>query len=170
MDSRKYLTAEERESLETSMMSRLETDTRNATLFLLALHSGGRASEVLALEWNQINTLNGEIHINTLKGGKPRTVIVPKSVRSALELLRTLSPARPFEISYKRLNALWNQYRPAKKTFHALRHTFAIRAYERTKDLRFVMYALGHRNIQNTMIYAEYSYTSSEFKKMMRIR
>jgi len=170
MDSRKYLTTEEREHLESSLISRIDNDTRNATLFLLALHSGGRASEVLALEWNQINTVTGEVHINTLKGGKPRTVIVPKPVRGALELLKSLSPTRPFEISYKRLNALWNLYRPAPKTFHALRHTFAIRAYERTKDLRFVMYALGHRNIQNTMIYAEYSYTSSEFRKMMRIR
>lgn len=39
-------------------------------------------------------------------------------------------------------------------TFHALRHTFAMRIYAATKDLSLVQRMLGHRSIQSTEVYA----------------
>lgn len=170
MDSRKFLSTEEREHLETVLRDRLESDARNCTMILTALHSGARAMELLNLSWSDVNTKTGEIYLATLKGGRPRPVVVPKLVREALESLKASSPERPFNISYPRLVEIWNLYRPERKPFKSLRHSFAMRAYERTRDIRFVQRALGHRSIQNTMIYLEYEYDSQEFKKLMRVR
>jgi integrase/recombinase XerC len=66
-----------------------------------------------------------------------------------------------------RLYQIWQFYRPVPKKFHALRHTFAIELYQKTKDLRLVQVALGHRNITNTMIYADYIYSQQELKKLI---
>lgn len=170
MDSRKYLSADEREALESTLSERIESNTRDCAMILTALHTGARASELLALTWDDIDTRKGSIQIKTLKGGNPREVIIPKAVRRALDLLREQSPKRPFAVSYSRLTEIWHLYRPARKPFHSLRHSFAMRAYDRSKDIRFVKYALGHRNIQNTMVYADHAYSISEFKKLMRIR
>ena len=38
-------------------------------------------------------------------------------------------------------------------TFHTLRHWKATMEYAKTKDILHVMQLLGHRNIQNTLIY-----------------
>lgn len=170
MDSRKFLSPEEREHLEAFLTARLDTDVRNATMLLTALHSGARPVELLSLEWSDINIQTGEIYLATLKGGKPRPVVVPRVAREALARLKTLSPARPFDISYARLVVIWHEYRPVEKPLRCLRHTFGVRAYSRTKNIHFVQRALGHRSIANTMIYLEYDYSMSEFKKLMRVR
>lgn len=170
MDSRKFLSTEERERLEEFLKSQLETDTRNAAMILTALHSGARAMELLSLTWPEINTETGEIFLATLKGGRPRSIVVPKFVREALLKLKLAAPEKPFNISYQRLAEIWNMYRPGVKTFRSLRHSFALRAYERTKDIHFVQRAMGHRSIANTMVYLDYSYSASEFKKLMRVR
>jgi integrase/recombinase XerC len=53
------------------------------------------------------------------------------------------------------------------KKLHGLRHTFAIRLYKKTKDIRLVQVALGHRNITNTMVYADYAYSQQELRKLI---
>jgi site-specific recombinase XerD len=40
-----------------------------------------------------------------------------------------------------------------KQHFHTLRHTCGVDLYGATTDLRFVMHWLGHKQIQNTVIY-----------------
>lgn len=170
MDARKFLSAEERAHLETMLIARLDTDLRNAAMFLTALHTGARANELLGLEWTDINVETGEVYLATLKGGRPRPVVVPRVVRDALARLKALAPERPFNISYQRLAELWTAYRPVPKPFRALRHTFAMHAYRRTKDIHFVQRALGHRSISNTLIYMDYEYSTAQYKKMLRIR
>ena len=72
-----------------------------------------------------------------------------------------------FPISYNRLRQIWQLYRPVHKKFHCLRHTFAIQLYKKTKDVRLLQMALGHRNIVNTMIYADYVYSREELRKLI---
>jgi integrase/recombinase XerC len=170
MNSRKFLSDAEREHLETSLRERIETDTRNAVAILTALYSGTRASELLALDWSDINIETGEVMLKTLKRGRERAVVVPRFVRDGLKRLKALSPERPFDLSYNRLGEIWRLYRPCAKPFHSLRHSFAMRVYDKTKDIRFTQRALGHRNIQNTMVYADYAYSAAEFKRIMRVR
>lgn len=170
MDGSKFLSQDERDQLETLLKDGVVSDLRNAAMLLTALHSGARAQELLALEWNDIDFKSGEIRLATLKGGKPRHIVVPKFVREALARLRESSPVKPFAISYQRLVEIWHLYRIVQKPFKSLRHSFAMRCYERTKDIRFVQHAMGHRSISNTMIYLEYQYSTQEFKKLMRVR
>lgn len=170
MDSRKFLTDDERATLEASLRARLETDTRNVVMILTALYTGARASELLALTWNDVNTRTGGIKITTLKGGRQRGVKVPKFLRAGLERLKAMSPARPFDLSYNRLGEIWREYRTCQKPLHALRHTFAVDTYTETRDVHFTMRALGHRNIQNTMIYTDLDCDEAEFGKRMRVR
>ena len=42
-----------------------------------------------------------------------------------------------------------------KITFHTLRHWKATMEYAKTKDILHVMKMLGHRNIQNTLLYTQ---------------
>ena len=170
MNSTKYLTDAERIGLETYLRERIETDTRNAAMLLVALHSGARASELLDLTWADLNLETGTTLISTLKGGLPREVVLPRFVVRALVQLKVQSPSKPFDLSYNRLGEIWREYRPAPKPFHSLRHTFAMRAYDKTKDIRFVQRALGHKSITNTMVYADHAYSAKEFKKLMRVR
>ena len=72
-----------------------------------------------------------------------------------------------FPISYPRLVQIWQHYRPVHKKFHSLRHTFAIELYKKTKDIRLLQMALGHRNIANTMIYADYVYSQTELRRLL---
>lgn len=170
MDSRKFLSQAEVEHLDSLLRSRLDDSPRDTTMLLLALYSGARASELLAVEWRDINTDNGEVFIKTLKGGRPRPVVVPKFLRVALARLRELSPERPFPISYNRLGEIWREWRPVDKPFHSLRHTFAMQVLRKTGNVHFVQRTLGHRSINSTMVYLDYEYTSTEFRKMMRVR
>lgn len=171
MNPLKFLTEDERDHLESFLKARIDTDTRNAMIILTALHSGARPNELLGITWDDVNTETGEIFLRTLKGGRPRAVVVPSFVRDGLRRLKAMSPERPFDISYSRLTEVWHMYRPSRlKPFKCLRHSFAMRAYDRTKDVRFVQRALGHRSITNTMIYLEYEYTAKEYKKLMRVK
>ena len=170
MNSLKFLTDAERLHLETTMRERLETDTRNAALLLFSLHTGARAEEVLGVQWQDLNLESGTVLIRTLKGGENRELPLPRWILKPLSILKTSSPLKPFDLSYNRFGEIWREYRPCVKPLHSLRHTFAMRLYERRKDIRLVQYALGHRNIQNTMIYANYSYSVSELRKAIGMR
>jgi hypothetical protein len=45
--------------------------------------------------------------------------------------------------------------RIAKVTFHSVRHRYATTLFHATKNLPLVQRRLGHRNINNTLIYIE---------------
>jgi integrase/recombinase XerC len=139
-------------------------------MLLALLYTGARASELLALEWSDVNLETGEVFIRSLKHGRPRSVVLPRFLLKPLAGLKIDGQARLFALSYNRLGEVWRLYRPVPKPLHCLRHTYAMWIYERTKDIRFTQRALGHKNIQNTMVYADYAYTAAEYKRIMRIR
>ncbi len=170
MDSRKYLTDTECDILEVNLRARLDTETRDAAMILTALHSGARASELLALQWSDINLETGALYIQTLKGGAARAVYIPKFLLIALARLKTLSPARPFAISYNRFGEIWREYRPVAKPLHSLRHTFAMKDYRVTKDIRHTQRALGHRSVINTMVYADCANYEAQSKRVARAK
>ena len=70
-----------------------------------------------------------------------------------------------FKITYIRFYQIWKDYRPCNKGIHSLRHTFALNLYKKTKDIRIVQQALGHRSLNSTLIYQSYQYTISELRK-----
>jgi integrase len=140
--------------------------SRDAVLLDVLLHTGGRAQEVLNLNVEDLNLHSGTVLIRGLKGSRDREIPLPMALLCRLESILPAS-GRIFPISYQRLYQIWDHWKPCKKKLHSLRHTFAIELYRRTRDLRLVQMALGHKSINNTMVYADYIYTQEELKKLL---
>ena len=171
INKNKYLLDNERERLEYLLKSHLCSDKRNAVVLFLALYTGARAQEVLNIKFADLDHQEEAVLIKGLKGSNDREIPLPpwlfKELTKLSPRLNTSENQRLFPISYNRLRQIWQIYRPVHKKLHSLRHSFAIRLYKKTKDLRLVQVALGHRNITNTMVYADYIYTQEELKKLI---
>ena len=164
LNRNKYLLDPEYERLDTILKSFMDRDPRNCLLLTLALQTGARAQELLNIEATDLNDFEQSLFIRGIKGSNDRELpLRPQLFNQIKKALPEQGPL--FPISYPRLYQVWQNYRPVPKKFHSLRHTFAIRLYRKTKDIRLVQVALGHRNITNTMIYADYLYSQQEFRK-----
>ncbi|NJL24091.1 MAG: site-specific integrase [Calothrix sp. SM1_5_4] len=168
LNKNKYLLEPEAERLHYILDSFQHKDPRNCTLLWLLLHTGGRAQEILNLRVEDLNTYDETVFIRGIKGSNDRELpVAPWLFKRLLQEIGHAENNTLFPISYNRLRQIWDHYRPVHKKLHALRHTFAIRLYKKTKDLRLVQVALGHRNITNTMIYADYVYSQQELRKLI---
>lgn len=169
LNKNKYLLDPEVERLERQLEASFTENSRDCLILHLAVRTGARASELLELRHADLNSYDATVFIRGIKGSNDRELPLPPLL---FERLYRYSEATPkneglFPIGYHRLRQIWDWYRPVPKKFHSLRHTFAIRLYRKTKDLRLVQVALGHRNITNTMIYADYVYSQQELKKLI---
>ncbi len=179
LNKTKYLNDPEFDILESTLQRHMERDARNCVLLVLALQTGARAQELLNLRFDDLNSHDKTVFIRGLKGSNDRELPVRDTLFWALERLKRPNKARDprwqiktdgqlvFPLSYQRLRQIWLFYRPTDKKFHCLRHTFAIRLYKKTKDIRLVQVALGHRSIANTMVYADYIYSQQELRRLV---
>jgi integrase len=168
LNKNKYLLEPEVDRLTYILESFKEKDPRNCTLLWTLLHTGARAQETLNLRFEDLNTFDESVFIRGIKGSNDREIPVPSWLFKRLEKEASRSEGLViFPITYNRLRQIWDLYRPVHKKLHGLRHTFAIRLYKKTKDLRLVQVALGHRNITNTMVYADYIYSQQELRKLI---
>lgn len=168
LNKNKYLLTPELDRLESILSTYQDKDPRNCLLIWVALKTGARAQEILNLQKADLNTYDESVFIRGIKGSNDREIPLKRDLfQRLLRLAEASRSSSVFDISYIRLWQIWEFYRPVPKKFHALRHTFAINLYQKTKDIRLVQVALGHRNITNTMIYADYVYTQSELKKLI---
>ena len=168
LNKNKYLLDPEVERLEHILKSFADKDARNCTLLWTLLYSGARAQEALNIRTEDLNSYDETVFIRGLKGSNDRELPVPSWLFSRLTAeARGSQDQLVFPITYNRLRQIWDLYRPVHKKQHALRHTFAIRLYKKTKDLRLLQVALGHRNITNTMVYADYIYSQQELRRLI---
>lgn len=168
LNKNKYLLQPEKERLVKILTDFQDKDTRNCLVLWLALKTGARAQEILNLNKEDLNTYDESIFIRGIKGSNDREIpLAPQLFLRLKKYAESQSQSKLFPISYDRLYQIWLFYRPIPKKFHSLRHTFAIELYQKTKDIRLVQVALGHRNITNTMIYADYIYSQQELKKLI---
>lgn len=168
LNKNKYLLEPESERLEYILKSFKEKDPRNCTLLWVLLYTGGRAQEILNLKKDDLNVYEESVLIHGIKGSNDREIPLPSWLFKRLHQESSRAEGTQiFDITYNRLRQIWELYRPVHKKLHALRHTFAIRLYKKTRDLRLVQVALGHRNITNTMIYADYIYSQQELRRLI---
>lgn len=164
----KYLLDPEYDRLVSLLKDHQERDPRNCLLLQLALHTGGRAQELLNIRKVDLNPYDKTVLIRGLKNSNDREIPLPDRLYERVQRWADAQKGSDlFPISYIRLQQIWMLYRPVPKKFHSLRHTFAIRLYQKTKDIRLVQVALGHRNIANTMVYADYVYTQQELRRLI---
>jgi integrase len=67
--SREHLTPDEVERMVAAARQRGRYGVRDALLIMLAYRHGLRASELIALRWDQIDFKAGTLHVNRLKQG-----------------------------------------------------------------------------------------------------
>lgn len=166
----KYLTSDEVNLLEMSFERYARSSPRDVLFLRLLLETGARASEALALTGRDVNTTTRSIYLRGVKGSFDREIPLRETTCRSMEaLLHENHPLerRLFPFSYPRAYQIWQMYRPVRKKLHSLRHTFAIELYRRTRDLKLVQLALGHRSINSTMVYLNFQYSVEELRKVI---
>lgn len=168
LNKNKYLLPEELAHLERLLNEHMAEDARNCLALLIALKTGARAQEVLNIKKGDLNLYDESILIHGLKGSNDREIPIQAALfKKLVTYSKSVEGELLFPITYNRLRQIWDLYRPVRKKLHSLRHTFAIQLYKKRKDIRLVQVALGHRNVMNTMIYADYVYSQSELRKLI---
>jgi integrase len=148
-----------------------------SALLQLLKETGMRVGEALRLKWTDIDLERKIVRITPEKGSLPR--ILPLSEK-AIVMLNQL-PKKSEKIFSSRNVAQTIFYRRRKQLalklsnprllkigFHSFRHWKGTMEYHKTKDIVHVKELLGHRNIQNTLIYvtidqALFQNTTEEF-------
>lgn len=152
---------------------------RDPLMILLAIECGMRSIELRDLEAHDFKRDQPSLFIRTRKGGKPREIPLKGFTSAALEkwILRR-SGAQKFEdvpetlrifpVSYMRWRDAWFRFRPnTRRKCHSTRHGFAVSLYTRSRDVRLVQLALGHRSLSNTQIYLDFCYSQEELRKFI---
>lgn len=142
---------------------------RDATMLLLLANTGARPSEILNLRVKDLNPEKRTVFIRGLKRSYDRELPVVSSIYEGLErqVKGKADDDLVFGITLRTLQWVWDKYRPCKKGVKSLRHSFALRVYKKTKDIRLVQRALGHKSLLNTMVYADYVYNEEEFRRLI---
>lgn len=155
---------------------------RDYAIFRIGYHHGLRASEIGMLEmtdWMPASRMeNDRLSIHRLKNSiSGETRLVPAAAEALRRWIkkRGTAPGPIFlsrkdkAISRQRLHELVQFYGKKagipedKRHFHALRHTCATSLLsEHELDIAHVKDHLGHKNIQNTMIYAQLTAAASD--------
>jgi site-specific recombinase XerD len=168
----RHLSAAQSQQLEAHLLRRLDTADpvlrlENACLAILA-HTGLRASELLDLQFQDLDLSTHRLIVRQGKGQRDRVVYLSQVARQAIERyldgfarppsapLLTRSSAQP--LSYSWLRAHLAAYGRAagvdNLTAHRLRHTLATRLLNAGMDVTRIQKLLGHQQLNTTMIYA----------------
>ena len=149
---------------------------RLATVLQLLKEVPIRIGEALKLKWTNIDFERAAIIVNqTEKNGKPRAF---KASQKLLNMLNALPKKNENIFGTTTYGYVANQFHQIRKRtanklqnprliqihFHTFRHWKATMEYHKTRDILHVMNLLGHRNIENTLIYTQLiSYESDEY-------
>lgn len=168
----RHLSNAESEQLETYLLRRLDiADSvrrlENACLAILA-HTGLRASELLDLQFQDLDLSTSRLIVRQGKGQRDRVVYLSSVARQAIEHyldgfarppdapLLTRPDGRPLTYGWLRthLAAFSRAAGVPNLTAHRLRHTLATRLLNAGMDITRIQKLLGHEHISTTMIYA----------------
>lgn len=150
-----------------------ESDPEWQSVVVVALNTGLRLGELLALQWDDLDLISGKMsvlrsdwqgQIGTPKSGKPRKIplnaIALKVLKEQRHLRGPLVWCQKDGSAYNKDHFKNGLRRIRKKSglrhfeWHVLRHTFASHLIMRNVSIRAVQELLGHSSIQMTMRYA----------------
>jgi type 1 fimbriae regulatory protein FimB/type 1 fimbriae regulatory protein FimE len=163
---REYLTEREIEKLMGAARGN-RWGHRDATAILLAYRHGLRASELVALRWDDIELPTGRLHVRRAKAGA--TSVHPvggKETRALRRLQRDATVASPYVFVSERgapLSVAGYQRMVARAGkaagfgflvhSHMLRHSCGYKLANDGQDTRAIQHYLGHRSIASTVRY-----------------
>jgi len=129
--------------------------------WLIAIETAARKSELLRIEWKDINLQSGLVHIYETKNGTPRAVLLS---RKAIEIIQTiprtsdprLLPTTPNAIhcGWQKIKAKFRKF-PTDLRLHDARHERTSRLFEAGWELPDVQVVTGHKSIQMLMWYTK---------------
>jgi integrase len=133
-----------------------------------------RCGEAFMLKWTDFDFENKTVNITPEKGSEPRQLKLSTQLIAMLNSLpkEKAQPfgcthrhfARTFRIQRAKIAAKLKNDRTHRITFNTLRHWKATMEYAKTKAILHVMKMLGHKNIQNTLLYTQLiSFENDEF-------
>jgi integrase len=163
---REHLTETEIERLMTVARQGGRYGHRDATAILVAYRHGLRSSELVDLQWDQIDFVQKTIRINRVKNGTGSTHYLSNSELRSLRRLQRENPPGPHVFVSERggpVTTAWFRKmmarlgERARMPFpihpHMLRHSCGFLYANQGKDTRSLQAYLGHRNIQSTVRY-----------------
>lgn len=163
----KFLTEKEQITFRENMSL---NPSRSLPLKLL-LETGVRGQELLNITTADIDFDQGSIYFKACKNSRNRRLPIKPDTLS--ELKKACSGLEPsdevFSFTTRTLRRLWGEFRPCAKGVHALRHTFALNLYKAHTDIVLLKNALGHKNIKNTMVYADFVDRMDSLKKILDV-
>lgn len=148
-----------------------ECSGRWRAMVLLALHTGLRIGELLALEWTDVDSESGIItvskslvrrHLSRPKNGKARYARLSHEAKLELARLPRIGTrvflrdhvTEPYNLAWRTLARAGRRARLRRVGWHLLRHTFATSVVAAGAPLRQVQEALGHGSLAMTQRYA----------------
>lgn len=173
----KYLQPEEKKELfDVIRKDKSRNAARNRAIFYLAEYCALRASEIGKIRLEYVRQEKEQIYCERLKGSQNNTLrIIDEDVSAALfyyyhKRLSMTSPSpylflsqRNFPISRKTLDHIMKEYCAGtsipkeKQHFHVLKHTRAVELADEGLNIQDIQWWLGHKNINNTMIYTQFT-------------
>jgi len=168
--TREYLTTEEVQRMITATRrAGGRVAERDALLIMMAYRHGFRASELIALRWDQIDLKTGALHVARLKHGSPSThPLRGPEIRALRAWKREQSDATPYVFTSLRGGPMTRRtvhYVVAEAATaagivfpvhpHMLRHATGFYLANAGQDTRAIQLYLGHKNIQHTVRYTE---------------
>ncbi len=164
---REYLTEREVEKLMDAARDN-RWGLRDATAILLAYRHGLRASEVVALRWDDIDFRTGKLHVRRSKGGMAsvhplggrelRGVAPAPAGEEGAQTVHVFVSERlaPLSVAgYQRMVARAGEAArfPFQISSHVLRHSCGYKLANDGRDTRSIQHYLGHRSIASTVRY-----------------
>jgi integrase/recombinase XerD len=158
----KYLTQDELHRLFNAIES-----PRDRALFAVIYHYGLRVDEATAITVQDVDLKNYRLRIRRLKNGvggeKPLWRHTAKLLRAYLRVRRDVGPylftGREGPLKKRMVQTLFHKYVKAagiqERSVHALRHSIAVHLLEAGRGIEYVADHVGHKNIQNTKVYAQ---------------
>lgn len=131
--------------------------TRDGVILGILLYTGARQCEILAIRKNDIQSQG--VFIFGRKKSKDGHQILPMEFYN--ELVEYIAHLKDedllFQVTTRTLRNVWYRFTPNhSKSLHSLRHTYGVKFYKATKDIRGTKNGLRHKNIKNTLIYLDY--------------
>ena len=162
----KYLTQDELKNL-----LKVIDNKRDLAIVRVAYYHGLRVSEVGMLTLEDVDLNRGRIRINRLKGSQggeypmhPSEIKAVKAWLKERKDANCLFPSRRgMPISRRTLDYMMKAYGEKagipedKRHFHVFKHSIATHMMDAGADIRSVQDWVGHKNIQNTVVYAQIS-------------
>jgi integrase len=143
--------------------------------FNLAVGTGIRAGELLALRWKDIDFNKQQLHVRgeTTKNNKPRTVFMGTKLCQLFRKIERSECWIPIERVFPGSFSYYHLHTSAKRlsnhvdafVWHDLRHTYAVHCVKNGMDLPTLAKLLGHKSTKVTERYANFAPTHEHVRK-----